>query len=298
MKSEALKRTAEHGAWQFLSRFCGQVVAVDVSCWLYLAMSVSTEWYTAGSGGDVESRYESVARFVLRRAETLVAAGIKPFFVLDGEPLPGKSGEAESRATRRAAAAIALQCHMESDGSAFDDEGKAYLKQMQGRSAPLTRLLTKRLAVNGYSFLVAPYEAVHQVVFLERIGVASAVLTGDGDLFVLGAKTVIYDYSGKRLARGRCFVVRQQDVLASRVFAARADDDVDAWGNDEYDNLPPLMEDQPDDSQSGWETVDEYDGVSATGPCSSSSDSEGGEDSADGGSGSEAAEAGATDKLL
>ena len=158
-----------------------------------------------------------MAQFVIRRAETLVAAGVHPFFVLDGQALPAKGDESESRAMRRALAARELNDHLGDGGHPMDGLGRKLLKQMQGRTPPLTHLLCKELCKRGYPMMVAPYEAGHQCVLLESQGIADAVLTGDGDLLAIGAKTVIFDTAGHRLSRGRCFVVRQDDVYSGRV---------------------------------------------------------------------------------
>ena len=132
MRSDAPKLTQQWGCWGALSRFSGMVLAVDVSCWMYTAMCIDTSWY--GIAGD----WSECVKLVVGRHELLSAAGVKTISVLDGDPLPGKEGEAAGRERDRGIAAGRLTEHLR-DGDSLDDEhGRGLTRKLARRTAAFT----------------------------------------------------------------------------------------------------------------------------------------------------------------
>jgi hypothetical protein len=233
-----IRATAHVGSWISLSSLAGQVIAVDISCWLYLCLCISSAVW-AGAGGD----FSSTVSLVMERVEALARAGITPLLVFDGQPLPGKEGEAAERATARDASKQALLDHLAADGTYADENGRRLGRAMARRTPELTTQLMRKLRRHGYNFLVAAYEADMQVVYLERVGIVDAGLTGDGDLQMLGLHTVLYDAPGHRLDWGEGMVFR---VARKDLRVAQADVDSDCSYSPSGDEAG---------SSDGWETV-------------------------------------------
>lgn len=188
---------------------------------MYLAMVTNTTWWQSGSADTYT--WDGPIQCVLRRLEMLVGVGIIPWVVFDGAVVPLKKDTIGERNTKRDAANKALAEYLLEDGSEItDDTAQKLIKSLARRHPQFTRQLISNLAQYGYHYIVAPYEADHQCVYLNRIGVVDAVLSGDGDVAVLGAKEVIYDCPTHRigLVRNCCFSVRAADVVTNTVHPA------------------------------------------------------------------------------
>jgi len=181
----------------------------------------------------------------MERVEALARAGITPLLVFDGQPLPGKEGEAAERARARDASRQALLDHLAADGTYADEVGRRLARAMARRTPELTTQLMRKLRRHGYNFLVAAYEADMQVVYLERVGMVDGGLTGDGDLQMLGLHTVLYDAPGRRLdwGEGTVYRVERKDL---RVTQADVDSDC---------SYSPSGDKEEAGSSDGWETV-------------------------------------------
>ena len=63
------------------------------------------------------------------------------------------------------------------------------------------------LRAENVQFIVAPYEADAQLVYLERIGLVDGIITEDSDLLVFGARNVFFKFD----ADGRCVHISRSD---------------------------------------------------------------------------------------
>ena len=82
---------------QSVSNYRGLSVAVDAYCWLHRgSYSCAREMVEGEPGGT-----DKMVAFCMSRVELLLRAGVTPYIVFDGGPLPGKGEEERSRASAR-----------------------------------------------------------------------------------------------------------------------------------------------------------------------------------------------------
>ena len=147
--------------------------------------------------------------------------GIIPFLVFDGDYLPSKAATEADRAKKRE----------ESKKLGLDllNAGKtsqAYLELQKAIDVTpeMARQLIDELKKTGVQYIVAPYEADAQMVYLERKGLISGILSEDSDLLVFGAKCLLT----KLDQYGNCIEVNKND------FCACQDIDLTGWSDTEF----------------------------------------------------------------
>ncbi|PPQ66528.1 hypothetical protein CVT26_009501 [Gymnopilus dilepis] len=166
-----------------LSEFRGKTVAVDAYVWLHKGVySCAVE---LARGKDTHKYVD----YAMHRIRLLRHHKIEPYVVFDGGPLPAKKGtEAERKQKREESLA----------------KGKALLaqgKHSQARDCfvkcvdvtpQMAYQFIKALRAESVPYVVAPYEADAQLAYLERSGIADAILTEDSDLLVFGCQNVLF----------------------------------------------------------------------------------------------------------
>ncbi|PFH50602.1 hypothetical protein AMATHDRAFT_144731 [Amanita thiersii Skay4041] len=166
-----------------LSEFAGQTVAVDAYVWLHKGVySCATELAT----GKSTHKYVDYA---MHRVRLLRHYKIEPYIVFDGGPLPAKQSTEQERKQRRD--------EYLARGNILASQGKhAQARECYVKCVDVTPQmayqLIKALRVENVFYVVAPYEADAQLAYLERAGLAHAILTEDSDLLVYGCKTVLF----------------------------------------------------------------------------------------------------------
>lgn len=135
--------------------------------------------------------------------------GVTPYLVFDGDFLPSKAGEEASRAKRREQSREA--------GLALLKAGKPSQAHRELQKAiditpEMARALIDELEKHDIPYVVAPYEADAQLVYLERQGIISGIVTEDSDLLVFGAKRLIT----KLEQHGQCVEINRRDFAACR----------------------------------------------------------------------------------
>lgn len=135
--------------------------------------------------------------------------GVTPYLVFDGDFLPSKAGEEASRAKRREKSREA--------GLALLKAGKPSQAHRELQKAiditpEMARALIDELKKHDIPYVVAPYEADAQLVYLESQGTISGIVTEDSDLLVFGAKRLIT----KLEQHGQCVEVNRRDFAACR----------------------------------------------------------------------------------
>ncbi|KAJ3074092.1 hypothetical protein HDU98_012120 [Podochytrium sp. JEL0797] len=165
-----------------LKDLAGLTVAVDTYVWLHRG--------AFGCAMDLGLNQPTTAyiRFCMNRVALLKQHKIKPVLVFDGGCLPMKHHtESERRKRRKEAREMA---HKE---LAMGNRGKAM--EMFQRCVDITPNmaweLMKVLRKENIDFIVAPYEADAQLVYLEKIRKVDAILTEDSDLLVFGCQRLL-----------------------------------------------------------------------------------------------------------
>ncbi|KAF1808648.1 PIN domain-like protein, partial [Eremomyces bilateralis CBS 781.70] len=165
-----------------LKNFAGQTIGVDGYGWLHRgAVSCAIEL----AQGKPTNRYVD---FFMGRVRMLEHFGIKPYIVLDGDYLPSKAGtELQRSSSRESSKKIGLELlKVGRSAQAFQTLQKAVEVTPE-----MARLVIDELRRCGVSYVVAPYEADSQLVYLEKKGLISAILSEDSDMLVFGAKVLL-----------------------------------------------------------------------------------------------------------
>jgi exonuclease 1 len=147
--------------------------------------------------------------------------GVIPFLVFDGDYLPSKAATEADRAKRRE--------ESKKLGLDFLNAGKtsqAYLERQKAIDVTpeMARQLIDELKKTGVQYIVAPYEADAQMVYLERKGLISGILSEDSDLLVFGAKCLLT----KLDQYGNCIEVNKNNFCACR------DINLTGWSDTEF----------------------------------------------------------------
>lgn len=147
--------------------------------------------------------------------------GVVPFLVFDGDYLPSKAAtEADRRKRREESKKIGLDLlHAGKTSQAYLELQKAI-----DVTPEMARQLIDELKKTGVQYIVAPYEADAQMVYLERKGLISGILSEDSDLLVFGARCLLT----KLDQYGNCIEVNKNDFCACR------DINLTGWSDTEF----------------------------------------------------------------
>lgn len=118
----------------------------------------------------------------------LIHFGITPYLVFDGDYLPSKAGTEEDRLKRRSES---RKLGLELLKLGKTSQAHLELQKAVDVTPEMARLLIEELKYHGIQYVVAPYEADSQLVYLERKGIVQGILSEDSDLLVFGAKCLI-----------------------------------------------------------------------------------------------------------
>jgi exonuclease-1 len=153
--------------------------------------------------------------------------GVTPYIIFDGDYLPSKAATEADRAKRREESKRA--------GLELLDAGKtsqAYLEFQKAVDVTpeMARQLIKELKKSGVQYIVAPYEADAQMVYLERKGIIDGILSEDSDLLVFGAKCLLT----KLDQYGNCIEVNKADFCACKEIS------LTGWSDTEFRQMAIL----------------------------------------------------------
>ncbi|KJR87422.1 exonuclease 1 [Sporothrix schenckii 1099-18] len=186
-----------------LKKYTGETFAVDAYGWLHRgAISCALEL----AQGRPTRRYVDS---VLHRVRMVQHFGVTPYLVFDGDFLPSKASTEASRAKRREESRKAGQELMNAGNpkQAFVEFQKAI-----DVTPEMACHLIEELKKLGLPYIVAPYEADAQMVYLEREGLVSGIISEDSDLLVFGAKRLLT----KLDTHGRCIEINRREFCACR----------------------------------------------------------------------------------
>ena len=135
--------------------------------------------------------------------------GVTPYLVFDGDYLPSKAATEASRESRREASKKAGEELLKAG-----KPSKAYQEFQKAIDVTpeMARLLIEELKKDSIPYVVAPYEADSQLVYLERQGLIGGIVSEDSDLLVFGAKRLLT----KLDQHGQCIEINRKDFCAVR----------------------------------------------------------------------------------
>lgn len=145
----------------------------------------------------------------MHRVRMLLHFGIIPYIVFDGDYLPSKAQTENDRARRRE--------ESKQKGLEFYRLQKHSLAQLEFQksvdvSPEMARQFIDELKKIGVQYVVAPYEADAEMVYLEKKGIIQGILSEDSDLLVFGAKRLLT----KLDQYGDCIEVNRADFTSCK----------------------------------------------------------------------------------
>ncbi|KAL0259851.1 Rad2 nuclease [Diplodia seriata] len=186
-----------------LRQFAGQTLAVDAYGWLHRG--------TVACAIDLalDKPTRKHIDYCMHRVRMLLHFGIKPYLVFDGDHLPGKEVTNKERAAKRKESRKA--------GTELLKLGKTSQAHLELQKAvdvtpEMARMLIEELKLLDVDYVVAPYEADSQMVYLEKKGMVQGIISEDSDLLVFGAKCLITKLDNY----GECIAINRADFTACK----------------------------------------------------------------------------------
>jgi exonuclease-1 len=139
----------------------------------------------------------------------LLFFGVTPYLVFDGDNLPSKAGtESDRHQRRQESKTLGLELQRKGrTAEAYQEFQKAV-----DVTPLMARQLIEELKKMNVQYVVAPYEADAQLVYLERQGIINGIISEDSDLLVFGAKRLL----SKLDQHGDCIEINRADFTACR----------------------------------------------------------------------------------
>lgn len=170
-----------------VSELKGMKIGVDGYSWLYKAITVfAYDVYMRPTDEAVVKKYVSVC---VRKCKALISKGVELYFVFDGEEHPMKIGTNEKRRTRKQDIQDRIE-ELIKQGNIR--EAKNLMARCLKVNSDMVNNLIVALKEMNIPYMIAPYEADPQLVYLEKTGHINCITTEDSDLIVYGAKKVLF----------------------------------------------------------------------------------------------------------
>ncbi|KAB8204380.1 PIN domain-like protein [Aspergillus parasiticus] len=186
-----------------LKKFSGQTLGVDAYGWLHRG--------TVACAVDLVLDRPTTKHvdFVLNRVRMLLYFGVTPYLIFDGDNLPSKAGtESDRHQRRQESKTLGLELQRKGrTAEAYQEFQKAV-----DVTPLMARQLIDELKKMNVQYVVAPYEADAQLVYLERQGIINGIISEDSDLLVFGAKRLL----SKLDQHGDCIEINRADFTACR----------------------------------------------------------------------------------
>jgi exonuclease 1 len=145
----------------------------------------------------------------MNRVRMMQHFGVNPYLVFDGDFLPSKAATEASRSKRREEG---KKAGLELLKAGKPSQAHQQLQKAIDVTPEMARHLIEALKRAGVPYVVAPYEADAQLVYLERQGIIGGIVSDDSDLLVFGAKRLIT----KLDQYGQCIEINRRDFNACR----------------------------------------------------------------------------------
>ncbi|KAG9231036.1 hypothetical protein BJ875DRAFT_133751 [Amylocarpus encephaloides] len=186
-----------------LKKFEGKTLGVDAYGWLHRGTVACAMELARGQPT------RKFVDFCMHRVRMLQHFGVKPYLVFDGDYLPSKAATEADRAKRRA---DSKKLGLELMNAGKPSQAYQEFQKAVDVTPEMARQLIDELKTVGVQYIVAPYEADAQMVYLERKGVIQGILSEDSDLLVFGAKCLLT----KLDQYGNCVEINKADFCACK----------------------------------------------------------------------------------
>ncbi|KAK4242866.1 hypothetical protein C8A03DRAFT_28865 [Achaetomium macrosporum] len=204
-----------------LKKYAGETFGVDGYGWLHRgAVACAIEL----AQGKPTRKYVD---FAMHRVRMFKYFGVTPYLVFDGDFLPSKAKTEASRAKRREES---KKIGLELLRAGKPSQAYAELQKAIDVTPEMARHLIEELKKADVPYVVAPYEADAQLVYLERQGLISGIVSEDSDLLVFGAKRLLT----KLDQHGQCVEINRRDFCAVREIS------LTGWTDSEFRHMAIL----------------------------------------------------------
>lgn len=147
--------------------------------------------------------------FAMHRVRMLIHFGVTPYIVFDGDYLPSKASTEVARAEKRAESKrLGLELYRMGKPS----QAHLELQKAVDVTPEMARQLIDELKRHDVQYVVAPYEADAQLVYLEKKGIIQGIISEDSDMLVFGAKRLLT----KLDQYGECVEIHRDDFAACK----------------------------------------------------------------------------------
>ncbi|KAF2129954.1 exonuclease-like protein [Dothidotthia symphoricarpi CBS 119687] len=165
-----------------LKKFAGKTLGVDAYGWLHRGTAACAIELA------LDKPTTKYIDFCMGRVRMLIHFGITPYLIFDGGSLPSKAGTEKDRRERRKEGKRLGQELLKVGKTA---QAHLELQKSVDVTPEMAQRLIEELRLNNIQYIVAPYEADPQMIYLERQGIVDGILSEDSDLLVFGAKCLI-----------------------------------------------------------------------------------------------------------
>lgn len=172
-----------------LREYSGQCLAIDGYAWLHRAVFSCTYELTH----DVPT--QKYLQFFKKRIHLLRDIyNVEPYFVFDGDYLSLKADtEKERDKSRQENKALGMKFLSAGDSK----KGYDLLSKSVDVSPAIAKTVIDYLRAQSMKYVVAPYEADSQMVYLEKLGLVDGIISEDSDLLVFGCRRLLTKFNDK-----------------------------------------------------------------------------------------------------
>ena len=145
-----------------IEEYANKTVGIDGMGWLHRGAVACAFELLTGKDSD------KFLSFFMRATTNLIAAGVTPIVVFDGDRLPAKKREEDERRRKRESAREEALTLIK-DGNDFDKIRAKCVSAISVTSEMVLRVINALRAL-GVKLIVAPYEADAQLAYLQKTG--------------------------------------------------------------------------------------------------------------------------------
>ncbi|CAI4057018.1 hypothetical protein SUVZ_02G3800 [Saccharomyces uvarum] len=165
-----------------LKKYMNQTLAIDGYAWLHRASCACAFDLVMGRP---TNKY---LQFFIKRLQLLKRLNITPYVVFDGDSLFVKSHTEIQRKKKRLENELMAK-KLWSAGDRFN--AMEYFQKSVDVTPEMAKCIIDYCKVHSITYIVAPFEADAQMVYLEKMGLIQGIISEDSDLLVFGCKTLI-----------------------------------------------------------------------------------------------------------
>ncbi|KAL3236581.1 exodeoxyribonuclease DIN7 [Nakaseomyces bracarensis] len=177
-----------------IAKYAGMTLGIDAYAWLHRASVTCPYELVMGKPTDKYLKY------FIKRLDMLKKLGINPYLVFDGDYLPVKKATEFKREQYRL---LNKEKALELYKLGNREEAELNYRKAVEITPEMTKCIMEYCQDNNIKYIVAPFEADPQMVYLEKLGIIQGIIAEDSDLLVFGCKRLITKLSDS----GECFEI-------------------------------------------------------------------------------------------